>query len=294
MSGMMQMTLTQGTISNRTEMHSSVRSATELLQQEIGQAGRVSICGDLSSGSCTGSTTLTAAVAIGSVSTTVGNATGMFDGEQLVIDAGDNEETVTIASPSSSTNTFTATYTLTHAIGASVRVAGAFASGIVPDTATNGSGQFVLKLYGDINDDHTMQYIEYTCNTPGQLVSGQPALYRNVVTVATGATKPSIASSMIVLSNLADNPPDPGGTTPAACFKYQKKIVSPDTYVVDVSVTLTVQTQNPDPQTQKFQQETKALLNVSPRNIFEGWELAAAGVTNRIQPMPSLVSSLLP
>src|SRR6266446_5748271 len=41
MSAMMQMTMTQGTVANRTEMHSSVRSATELLQQEIGQAGRI-------------------------------------------------------------------------------------------------------------------------------------------------------------------------------------------------------------------------------------------------------------
>src|SRR5256884_10005082 len=42
MSGMVQMMWTQGTISNRTEMHTSVRSATELLQQEIGQAGGAS------------------------------------------------------------------------------------------------------------------------------------------------------------------------------------------------------------------------------------------------------------
>jgi len=34
MSGMIQMLRTQGTIANRTEMHTSVRSATELLQQE--------------------------------------------------------------------------------------------------------------------------------------------------------------------------------------------------------------------------------------------------------------------
>src|SRR2546423_9408125 len=40
MYGTVRMINTQGTITNRTEMHSSVRSATELLQQEIGQAGR--------------------------------------------------------------------------------------------------------------------------------------------------------------------------------------------------------------------------------------------------------------
>jgi len=43
MSGMIQMLRTQGTIANRTEMHTSVRSATELLQQEIGQAGRIAL-----------------------------------------------------------------------------------------------------------------------------------------------------------------------------------------------------------------------------------------------------------
>src|ERR1700688_2177985 len=110
MTGLMQMTFTQATIENRSEMHSSVRSATELLTQEIGQAGRVTLYG-----SGMGSTNLTAGVAIGSsVSTTVADATGMFEGEQLVIDAGNNEETVKIANSSLvlSTNTFNATYTL--------------------------------------------------------------------------------------------------------------------------------------------------------------------------------------
>ena len=42
LSGLVQMMKTQGTITNRTEMHTSVRAATELLQQEIGQAGKIS------------------------------------------------------------------------------------------------------------------------------------------------------------------------------------------------------------------------------------------------------------
>ena len=40
LSGLVQMSYTQGMITNRTQMHASVRNATELLQQEIGQAGR--------------------------------------------------------------------------------------------------------------------------------------------------------------------------------------------------------------------------------------------------------------
>src|SRR5260221_4179683 len=42
-SAMLQMTNQQQTIWNRTEMHSGVRGATELLQQEVGQAGRIAL-----------------------------------------------------------------------------------------------------------------------------------------------------------------------------------------------------------------------------------------------------------
>src|SRR5436309_12458980 len=42
-SALMQMTNPQQTIWNRTEMHSGVRGATELLQQEVGQAGLIGL-----------------------------------------------------------------------------------------------------------------------------------------------------------------------------------------------------------------------------------------------------------
>src|SRR5438445_8141580 len=41
-SALLQMTNSQKTIWNRTEMHSGIRGATELMQQEVGQAGRIS------------------------------------------------------------------------------------------------------------------------------------------------------------------------------------------------------------------------------------------------------------
>ena len=274
MSVLMQMMLTQGTVSNRTEMHSSVRSATEVLQQEIGQAGRVSLPGPVN---------LSGAVATTGVPTVVGvsSAAGMFNGEQLVIDTGANQETVTVTTVSTETNLITAIFNNTHASGVPVSVAGAFASGIVPTNMTNGSTATVLKLFGDINGDGNMVYVEYTCDTVGG------NLYRNVMPF-TAATKPALTSAQILLSNIL---PNPGGTP---CFSYQEKPVGANTYVVDVAVTLTVQTQNPDPQTNQYQTETKALLNVSPRNVFEGWELASGGVTNRIQPMPASVTALLP
>ena len=44
-SALLQMTQSQTTIWNRTEMHSGIRGATELLQQEVGQAGRITLPG---------------------------------------------------------------------------------------------------------------------------------------------------------------------------------------------------------------------------------------------------------
>ena len=273
MSALMQSTLTQGTISNRTEMHSSVRSATEVLQQEIGQAGRVALPAPV---------TLAAAVSsTGLLTVGVSSAAGMFTGELLVIDTGANQETVAATAVVPDTNQITAIFNATHANGAPVTVAGAFATGIVPTNMTNGSTSTVLKMYGDINGDGNMVYVEYKCDTAGG------NLYRNVMSF-TAATKPALTSAQILLPNILANP---GGTP---CFNYQQKTVGADTYVVDVAVTLTVQTENPDPQTYQYQTETKALLNVSPRNVFEGWQLASSSITKRIQPMPASVTALLP
>src|SRR5712691_33419 len=53
-SALLQMTNSQKTVWNRTQLHAGVRSATELLQQEVGQAGRIALPGTV---------TLTGAVA---------------------------------------------------------------------------------------------------------------------------------------------------------------------------------------------------------------------------------------
>ena len=170
MTAMMQMTATQGSIGNRTEMHGSVRSATEVLQQEIGQAGRLPALPSL--------VTLSTAVAAGSsVTATVNSVSGMFNNEQLVVDAGQfgsglpatyqNPETVTISNINSTANTFQATFAYAHIAGAPVVVAGAFPSGIIPTDATNPSTGSDLKMFGDINGDGNMVYVEYICDTAG-------------------------------------------------------------------------------------------------------------------------------
>jgi hypothetical protein len=138
----------------------------------------------------------------------------------------------------------------------------------------------VLKLYGDINSDGNMLYVEYTCDTANHVLS------RNVMAF-NAATKPAAGAAQVLLSNVQANP---GNTD---CFTYQQHTVGADTFVTDVAITLTVQTQQIDPVTKQYQQETKALLNVSPRNVFNTWQLAGAGVTDRVQPMPPSVTHLL-
>jgi len=298
--GMLSITNVQGTINNRTEMHSSVRSATELLQQEIGQAGRITLP------PANQTPTLQTAVAVvpGNTVTqlvTLSSTAGMFSGEQLVVDSGTNpatgvpnQETVTIQPGTLVGNTFTATFTTSHNVGAAIAVLGAFSSGIVPPggltvngTAVTGSGPAQLRLYGDINGDGNMVIIQYDCNPNA---AGTGTLTRSV----TGWNDPGPGPTLTLLNNLGNNP----NNTP--CFAYQPNPLTPIqingvnvNFITDVAVTLTVQTPFQDPVTHQFQQETKALLNVSPRNIFDVWERASQGTYGRVQPMPPSVAALL-
>jgi prepilin-type N-terminal cleavage/methylation domain-containing protein len=318
MGGMNQMMRTQGTVANRTEMHTSVRDATEVLEQEIGQAGKLSLPAPppgtptwlmLTPVFVLATTPVTQAGVVFSAGLTT-----LFDNEQLLVDTGTNQETITITcgppaapTPGACTNTWTAgPFYNTHnnlLAGVPISAPGAFSTGIVPPAAgvtpgyagyTNcvplavqcGSTGTVLKLYGDLNGDGNMQYVEYNCN------AGTPAapgfLYRQQIPFnAPAGSKLPVNSSMVVLSNVLRSFDANGAPVP--CFTYQVVPVgtNPDyAFVTDVAVTLTVQTQLQDPQTHQFQQETKALLNVSPRNVFNAYLLARQGNDNRVQAMP--------
>lgn len=262
----------QRTTWNRTQMHSSVRGAIELLQQEVGQAGLVSLPSPV---------TLSGAVATGVQTIAVSSTAGMFLGEQLLIDTGASQETVTITAINTASNLITGSFAQVHAAGAPVAVIGGFAHGIVPPSMADGSSGTVLKLFGDVNSNGQMVYVEYTCDTVNRRLS------RNMV-AWNAASKPALTPAMLLLSNVVANP---GGSP---CFSYQTEVVAGDTYVTAVAITLSVQTQIIDPVTRQFQVETKTLLNVSPRNVFHTWQMASMQETNRIQPMPATILALLP
>jgi type II secretory pathway pseudopilin PulG len=303
-SALLQMTNHQQTIWNRTEMHSGVRGATELLQQEVGQAGRITLPG------ATGNVALATAivVVVGTVCTpgvpvtaTVDSTVGMFPGEWLTTLDGDAAESVNVVQVPTAT-TFTACFTKSHlATTTKFMALGGFATGIVPPTILNGSTANKLKLYGDVNGDGTMVYTEYYCDNGDPLTAGSFNLYRNTMVFTTAPVdKPPLNNSMILLSNVHRNPVDVS-LLARPCFEYQTATVTVPvngvstlfTFVLDVAVTLTVWTQSLDPVTHTYQTETKALLNVSPRNVFFTWEFAGLGYVNRIQPTPPTVTALL-
>jgi Tfp pilus assembly protein PilW len=306
MSGLLQTTNTEGTVQNRTEMHASVRSATELMQQEIGQAGRVSLP---NIGNIALTQNVTASAAAQAVTVTTGATAGMFVGEYLVVDTGSgypngvftptstafcgapcsNQETVQVTAVNTAANTFSAIFNNSHNNGAPLAVQGGFGTGVVPEAASpynmpNGSDGTHLKLYGDINGDGNMVYVEYICDYAN---SGN--LYRSV----TPFSAATIVAKQVLLPNLVSTG-NPNGT---ACFVYQERPVgcnstlSNPCFVTDVAVTLTVQTQLPDPSTGRYQQETKALLNVSPRNVFDAYQLSTLS-SSRVQPMPATVGTI--
>jgi prepilin-type N-terminal cleavage/methylation domain-containing protein len=340
MSGMVQMMKTQGTIANRTELHTSVRSATELLQQEIGQAGKISLPqpppgvtwamlppGVPATAFVSPDVPTTVSVTFNVVSPTNGLPV-LFEGEWITVDTGLNKETVQLTCPAGkgncpfTSNTWNATFYFTHTpiplvptavVGVPISVPGAFSTGIVPPQLgpwlpnvpagyagyPNGSTGTVLKLYGDINGDGNMIYVEYTCDWQNTVGNGA-ILYRNQMDFDWPA-KPAITPAMALLTNLdpQGNPNNQsGGTVP--CFTYQ--VLTKDTinavtndmvFVTDVAVTLTVDTQNTDAVTHKVQVETKALLNVSPRNVYQAYEFSQFDYVNRVQLTPSVTKTNL-
>jgi type II secretory pathway pseudopilin PulG len=287
MRGVFGLTNVSRMVSNRTDMHNAVRNATELLTQEIGQAGRIALPGrvTLAADALKGTNVLT-------INSTAANANtpataGIFLNEILLVGADDAQESVVVQSWTANTITLTDTLANDHTGAVPVQAVGGFREGIIPPTVANGSTANVLKILGDIHDDGKMVYVEYICDQAGA------RLYRTSVRYNAGAkTAPTV--EQILIDNIEQNPADPATGLPTPCFTYQTQTVVGQPFVVDVAVTLTIHSQAVDKNTNAFQKETKALLNVAPRNVFNVWEQASLGMNDRVQPTPAEVAVLLP
>jgi prepilin-type N-terminal cleavage/methylation domain-containing protein len=265
-----------GTQELQSDMHASLRSAFELMTQEIGQAGSLSLT----------PTTLSAAVTGGASAQTVNvtSSANMFVGEQLTVDTGATQEVVAIASFPAA-NQVRGIFTVSHASGVPVSAQGAFPNGILTTAAGN-----TLQIFGDINANNTLAFVQYDCN-PG--TSAAPGtLSRSITTLAAGVTTKN--ASQVLLDNVVSNA---GGTS---CFTPSMGVggsvvagnctVSAPAYtcVTDMQIMLTVQTSQEDPQTHAFVTETKSFLNISSRNVFCAWAIATAASPTAalLQPTP--------
>jgi len=304
MSFMINMTMTQGTIANRAEMHSTIRSATEILQQEISQAGRISFP--------TGNTTLSAAITANATTeqtVTVGNTAGMFGSTTapkilLVVGSGATEETVAARVVSyGSGGSIAAIFTKNHASGDAVLPAGSFINGIL--SYTNGN---TLMMFGDIHDTGSMVFVRYDCQPNA---AGDGKLYRREMPWDASTTNVNTNyPAEILLTNLKTNPVDSTTGTAVPCFTFQTKDISwtaldgvtvksataatSNPAVLNVAVTLTGRTEFKDPKTNQYQFQTKALLTVSPRNVFQAWDMATAFTGGQhVQEVPAQITALV-
>jgi prepilin-type N-terminal cleavage/methylation domain-containing protein len=254
----------------RSDMYENVRGVAEMMAQEIGQSGLVSLP----------PSTLGAAVASNALaqSVAVTSTNSMYAGEQLLVDAGNNEELVTVTAVNPTANTITSIFGKSHAAGVSVSALGVFPAGIVPPGTVDGSTANVMNLFGDINADGTLVYVRYTC-TPGT-TAAPGTLTRSVTPITPGVN--AIGASQTLLSTVV-------GGAGAVCFQYTTATAGGFTFVANVGFTLSVQATRPDPKTRLYPQMTKSFLNLAPRNILAGLELANAGTSNRLQSTPANV-----
>ena len=246
---------------SQADMHSGLRAAFESMTQEIGQAGALNF----------GPQTITAAVT-GSTSAqtiSVSSTNGAYVGMLLTVGTGSTQEVVTITAVPSS-NTISGIFKQSRAVGTPIVARGVFPQGVL-----SGSTSTSMSLFGDINADGSLIYIQYDCDTNAGTLS------RSATTLAPGVT--TRAASVILLNNLVANP---DGTP---CFQYGASVTASGyTFIPSVAVSLTVRTSQRDPQTNAYVTMTKSFSNLSSRNVLAGLAMAQASpaITNRLQPTP--------
>lgn len=255
-----------GSTMMKADMDSGIRSAAESMTQEIGQAGA------LPYNVLTLSSAVTASASAQTV-TVVGSTVNLFVGQNLLVDAGLAQEDVTItAVPSASS--ITTIFKNSHPAATMLDGSGVFAEGILhTSTPTQ------LQLMGDLNGDGTIVYVEYNCNPNA---TGTGTLTRSITTLPATVENPPT----VLLQNLITNP-----VLGNACFTYPAlttMTVSAKTYnfFTSVGLSLTVQSPNKDPQTGQYQTLSKSFMNISPRNVLAGLDMATTGQTNKLNLNP--------
>ena len=251
------------------DMLQGARGTLELLSQEIGQAGYLSLPAGRK---LTPAVTANAAAQTAAASSTA----DLFVGEKLLVDGGANEELVTLTGVSDTG--VQGIFTKNHVAQTPINALGVFPDGVLPGSSTPTR----LQLYGDINGDGSLVYVEYNCDTTtGTPTSG--TVTRSVTPITTNGVTATVQNTpRVVLTGLQ---PNPGGT---ACFQYTTKplagVAGVPTVVNRVLITLTTRTASPDPETKTYRSATSSLV-VTPGNTLLVFDVVQY-MPNRLQSKP--------
>ncbi len=246
------------------DMLQGARGTLELLSQEIGQAGYLSLPAGRK---LTPAVTANAAAQTAAASSTA----DLFVGEKLLVDGGANEELVTLTGVSDTG--VQGIFTKNHVAQTPINALGVFPDGVLPGSSTPTR----LQLYGDINGDGSLVYVEYNCDTTAGTVT------RSVTPITTNGVTAAVQNTpRVVLTGLQ---PNPGGT---ACFQYTTKpltgVAGVPTVVNRVLITLTSRSASPDPETGTYRSATSSLV-VTPGNTLLVFDVVQY-MPNRLQSKP--------
>ena len=249
----------------QSDMHANLRGTLALLTQEIGQAGSLNTSPKALAAAVTGSTS--------AQTVTLNSVSNLFVGEKLIVDAGGAQEIVQITG-FFGTSQITGIFKKNHANAAPVFTQGVFAQGVLSSSTANS-----LKLFGDINADGSLCYVQYDYDSTAGTLS------RSITTIAPGVTTRNASETL--LTNLVANP---GGT---AFFQYGTAVnvtVNSVTYsfIPSVAVSVSIRTSKIDPQTHTYDVMTKSFSNLAARNVLAGLTLvqSSPAITNQLQPTP--------
>ena len=236
----------------RTAMEQRLRAALELMAQEINQAGlpaeNVDLNGLVTAPLATSSSNISPG---SSVTLNVSSTSGMYPNQQLWLDVGTAQEPVTISSIGTGTVTV-ASVQNTHngsATAFPIFAMGVYANGVLPNSTST-----KFEFFGDITaQGNPMVLVTYACptTTPG-------ALTRTVYPLTT--TSQQYSSQAPLLDNVT-----------ACSFTTTNNTVTLPGFanpaVTTVSISVTIQSQTKDPQSNGYITITKSFLNIQPRSL---------------------------
>jgi prepilin-type N-terminal cleavage/methylation domain-containing protein len=285
------------------------KTAMDLLTIDIAQAGYPPVTSTSTTQAITGS--------IAPQTVNVASITGLYAGRSIVIGIGDSQEivaltAVTAGSPAP-TGSVTGIFKNGHGNPATIGVSAyPYPQGVLFLPANVGTGvdtstNTALKLVGDIRGDGSLRYIEYRYSAPGTNTAVCGPTAGCLVRSDTDAFQSTESAAVTVVDNLWDAPGIfsytivTGGTCPSSTtYPWITCSTSGSagsyTYVTNVGVTLTMQTQAAIERGAGAGGVRQVVIRQQyfmPRNVMSAYRLAQDGLQTLLPAAPGTVTGIL-